>query len=141
MRGKRFGLLACLTWGLGGSAALAAVPMGEHRVAVEAGVRVSMRDGVGLVADIYRPDASGTFPVLLQRTPYNRAQPGTGVLLASHGYVVVLQDTRGRYDSEGDFYPFRNEGRDGYDTVEWAAGLPHANGTVGMFGEIGRAHV
>ena len=59
--------------------------------------------------------------MLLQRTPYNRAQPATGLLLASHGYVVVLQDTRGRYESEGTFYPFRDEGRDGYDTVEWAA--------------------
>jgi uncharacterized protein len=114
--------------------AAAAAPMGEHRVSVEGGVRVPMRDGVKLVADVYRPDAPGRFPVLLQRTPYNRAQPATGVLLASHGYVVVLQDTRGRYESEGEFYPFRHEARDGYDTVEWAAALPYADGKVGMFG-------
>ncbi len=134
MKGRRFGLAACIAWGLGTGNAAAAVPMGEYRVAVEAGVRVSMRDGVGLVADVYRPDAPGKCPVLLERTPYNRAQPGTGVLLASHGYVVVLQDTRGRYDSEGEFYPFRSEGRDGYDSVEWAAALPYADGKVGMFG-------
>ena len=116
------------------SMAWAAPALGPHRVVVDSGVRVKMRDGVALVADVYRPDEPGKFPVLLQRTPYNRAQPATGVLLASHGYVVVLQDTRGRYDSEGTFYPFRDEGRDGYDTVEWAAALPSADGKVGMFG-------
>jgi hypothetical protein len=93
-----------------------------------------MRDGVHLVADVYRPEAPGPFPVLLQRTPYNRRQAATGVLLASHGYIVVLQDTRGRYDSEGTFSPFRNEAEDGYDTVEWAARLPGSDGKVGMFG-------
>ena len=107
---------------------------GEHRVTVEADVRVRMRDGVSLAADIYRPATPSRFPVLLKRTPYNRHDPATGVLLASHGYVVVLQDTRGRYGSEGEFYPFRHEAEDGYDTVEWAAALPFADGRVGMFG-------
>ena len=116
------------------SAAEAGPPLGEHRVTVESAVRVPMRDGVALVADVYRPAGEGRFPVLLERTPYNRADPGTGVLLASHGYVVVLQDTRGRYASEGQFYPFRDEARDGYDTVEWAAALPYADGKVGMYG-------
>ncbi len=127
-------LLAVLLAGLASAPVLAAPPPGEYRVVVEAGVRVKMRDGIDLVADVYRPLAEGRFPVLLQRTPYNRAEPATGVSLASHGYVVVLQDTRGRYASEGDFYPFRDEGRDGYDTVEWAAALPYADGKVGMFG-------
>ena len=54
--------------------------------------------------------------------------------MAAHGYVVVIQDTRGRFDSQGEFYPFRYESQDGYDTVEWAASLPYANGKVGMFG-------
>jgi hypothetical protein len=112
---------------------LAATP-GPFRVTAEMAVKVPMRDGVVLVADIYRPVAEGRFPVLLQRTPYNRSDPTSGVVLASHGYVVVLQDTRGRYDSEGEFYPFRHEAADGYDTVEWAAALPYANGRVGMFG-------
>jgi uncharacterized protein len=116
------------------SPAFAKATAGEYKVVVEAGVRVKMRDGIALVADVYRPEAEGRFPVLLQRTPYNRAEPATGVRLASHGYVVVLQDTRGRYASEGEFYPFRNEGRDGFDTVEWAAALPYSDGQVGMFG-------
>jgi hypothetical protein len=111
-----------------------AATLGPLRVRVETGVKVPMRDGVALVADVYRPDEPGRYPVLLQRTPYNRRHPDTGVLLASHGYVVVFQDTRGRYDSEGEFYPFRHEAQDGYDTVEWAAALPYADGKVGMFG-------
>ena len=112
----------------------AAVETGPFRVAVDSVVKVPMRDGVVLVADVYRPLGDGPFPVLLQRTPYNRSQPRTGTLLASHGYVVVLQDVRGRYGSKGEFYPFRHEAEDGYDTVEWAAALPYSNGKVGMFG-------
>lgn len=107
----------------------------EHAVAVQTGVRVGMRDGVMLAADIYRPKTDGKFPVLLQRTPYNRKDgAATAHFLAAHGYVVILQDTRGRFDSGGDFYPFRYESQDGYDTVEWAAGLEYSNGQVGMFG-------
>lgn len=106
-----------------------------YRVLIQNGARATMRDGVVLVSDIYRPDAQGKFPVLLQRTPYNRAGAASeAARLASNGYVVVIQDTRGRFDSQGEFYPFRYEGRDGYDTVEWAAGLPYSNGQVGMFG-------
>ncbi len=106
----------------------------EYQVAVEQGMRVKMRDGVSLIADVYRPKAPGKFPVLLERTPYNRKDAATGTMLASHGYVVVLQDTRGRYDSEGEFYPFRYESLDGFDTVEWAAALEYSDGKVGMFG-------
>jgi hypothetical protein len=105
-----------------------------YPVSVQTNVRVKMRDGVSLVADIYRPKAEGRLPVLLTRTPYNRKDPATGMELASHGYVVILQDTRGRFDSEGEFYPFRDEANDGYDTIEWAASLPYADGRVGMFG-------
>ena len=73
--------------------------------------------------------------MLLQRTPYNRAAGAADAhLMASHGYVVILQDTRGRFDSEGEFYPFRHESEDGDDTVEWAAALEYADGKVGMFG-------
>jgi uncharacterized protein len=107
---------------------------GPLPVAIETGVKVRMRDGVTLAADVYRPRAEGRFPVLLERTPYDRRDPQTGQLLASHGYVVVLQDTRGRFGSEGEFYPFKNEADDGFDTVEWAAALPYADGKVGMFG-------
>jgi putative CocE/NonD family hydrolase len=94
-----------------------------------------MRDGVALVADVYEPEADGKFPVLLARTPYGRAsESATAFKLATHGYIVVVQDTRGRYDSEGEFYPFKYEIQDGYDTVEWVALLTHSNGRVGMFG-------
>lgn len=108
---------------------------GPHKVNVDNGVRAEMRDGIKLVADVYRADAPGDVPVLLQRTPYNRrGGAGSGRELASHGYIVVIQDTRGRYESEGVFYPFRHETDDGYDTIEWAAKLPGSNGKVGMFG-------
>ncbi len=105
------------------------------RVTIHHGVVVPMRDGVNLVADIYQPESEGKFPVLLQRTPYNRAgEQASAAAMASHGYVVVVQDTRGRFDSGGEFYPFRYESNDGYDTIEWAAALPYADGKVGMFG-------
>jgi putative CocE/NonD family hydrolase len=106
-----------------------------YKVAIQQGVSVKMRDGVSLIADVYRPVSGEKFPVLLNRTPYNRAdETAMANELASHGYLVVLQDTRGRYESGGDFYPFRNESSDGYDTVEWAAQLDNSNGKVGMFG-------
>src|SRR4026208_441908 len=85
---------------------LAASP-GSLAVTVQTGTRVKMRDGISLVADIYRPATPGKFPVLLQRTPYNRtAGAADAHLMASRGYVVILQDTRVRFDSEGEFYPF-----------------------------------
>src|SRR5690348_12060049 len=88
-----------------------------YRVTIEQDVRVKMRDGVTLSADIYRPVSDEKFPVLLERTPYNRTdEAAMANELASHGYVVVLQDTRGRYASGGEFYPFRDESFDGYDT-------------------------
>jgi len=106
-----------------------------YRVAIHSGVAVTMRDGVKLIADVYQPEVEGKFPVLLERTPYNRAGgAGSAAAMAAHGYVVIIQDTRGRFDSQGEFYPFRYESQDGYDTVEWAARLPYADGKVGMFG-------
>jgi putative CocE/NonD family hydrolase len=94
-----------------------------------------MRDGVILKADIYRPKADGKYPVLLQRTPYDKNYSlSFGMKAAPRGYVVVVQDVRGRFTSEGEWYPFRHESQDGYDTVEWAAALSESNGKVGMFG-------
>jgi putative CocE/NonD family hydrolase len=120
---------------LGSSFETKALQPGPHQVVVQNNVRARMRDGTQLVADIYQPRDEGKFPVLLQRTPYNRkGDAGNAYALASYGYVVILQDTRGRFDSEGEFYPFRFESLDGYDTVEWAAALADANGQVGMFG-------
>jgi uncharacterized protein len=107
----------------------------NYEVTIEHGVPVKMRDGVVLRADIYRPKAEGKFPVLLQRTPYDkRGGVDFGLRAAARGYVVVFQDVRGRYTSEGEWYTFKHESLDGYDTVEWAAALPYADGKVGMFG-------
>jgi putative CocE/NonD family hydrolase len=106
-----------------------------HAVQTEFGVEAKMRDGTVLRADIYRPIGDGKFPVLLQRTPYDkRNEAEFGIKAAARGYVVIVQDVRGRYSSDGDWYPFKNEPNDGYDTVEWAATLPYSNGKVGMFG-------
>jgi putative CocE/NonD family hydrolase len=102
---------------------------------VERGVAMKTRDDVTLRADIYKPAAEGKYPVLLQRTPYNKDGAVSFAMLAvARGYMVVVQDVRGRYSSDGDWYPFKNERNDGYDTVEWAAALPESNGKVGMFG-------
>ena len=107
----------------------------EYKVVVQKAVEVKMRDGVALKADIYRPESKNKFPVLVERTPYDRSgEAGMAKQLAARGYVVILQDTRGRYESGGEFYPFQNEGQDGYDTVEWAAQLEYSDGKVGMFG-------
>lgn len=107
----------------------------EYAVIFEGNVAMKTRDGVTLYADIYRPKADGRFPVLLERTPYNKySNLDAGLKAAARGYVVILQDVRGRYMSGGDWYPFRSEAADGYDAVEWAAALPYANGKVGMMG-------
>jgi len=104
-------------------------------VVTEFGVPVKMRDGVTLRADVYRPAQDGRYPVLLQRTPYDKnGERSFGLAAAARGFVVVIQDVRGRYTSEGEWYPFKHESDDGYDTVEWAATLPYADGKVGMFG-------
>lgn len=101
-----------------------------------------MRDGVVLRSDVYRPKAEGEFPVLLLRTPYDKQdERDEGFFLAQHGYVVILQDVRGRYESDGEWYPFIHEADDGYDSVEWAAALPYSNGKVGMFGSSYEAAV
>jgi uncharacterized protein len=107
-------------------------------VVVETSVPIPMRDGVRLFADIYRPSPARQYPVLLQRTPYDksagRAQFLDAIRAAEQGYAVVIQDTRGRYSSEGEFAPFVSDIRDGYDTVEWCAGESWSNGRVGMYG-------
>jgi putative CocE/NonD family hydrolase len=107
----------------------------SYEVTTERGVTVTMRDGVILRADIYRPKGDGRFPVLLQRTPYNKSGGvAFGLQAAARGYVVIIQDVRGRYTSDGEWYTFKHEPDDGYDTVEWAAALPYSNGKVGMWG-------
>jgi len=106
-----------------------------YQVTLERGVKAKMRDGVVLSADIYRPKSDGKFPVLLQRTPYDKRNSAEfAFTAAAHGFVVVVQDVRGRYSSEGEWYTFKHESDDGYDTVEWVAALPYSNGKVGMWG-------
>jgi len=116
---------------------------------VEEDIMIAMRDGVRLATDIYRPSRDGVpvqekLPLLLHRTPYNKR----GVRLveqaksfAAHGYVVAVQDCRGRYKSEGVFTKYTGEGQDGYDTIEWLAALPYVDGQVGMWGTSYSAHV
>jgi putative CocE/NonD family hydrolase len=109
-------------------------------VTVERGVECAMRDGVVLRADVYRPLGGGVHPVLLLRLPYDKTAANSNFgyahpsWYARQGYVVVVQDTRGRYTSDGVFTPFQHEAEDGYDTIEWAAGLPGSDGRVGMYG-------
>lgn len=102
-------------------------------------VPVPMRDGVTLRADVYRPDTPGKHPVLLQRTAYGKTTPTASGMLnalraADDGYVVVIQDSRGRYASDGEWTPFFCEIEDGYDTVEWCAAQSWSDGNVGMYG-------
>ena len=99
---------------------------------------VPMRDGVLLRADVWLPKAEGRFPTLVYRTPYGKVgapkEWTTFEKAVKRGYAVVIQDVRGRYASDGEFTPYQNEGRDGYDTIEWAAKQPWSDGNVGTFG-------
>ncbi len=100
-----------------------------------------MRDGVTLYADVYRPAEPGRYPVLLTRLPYGKDLILANLFPTLHflravraGYVVIIQDCRGTFASEGQFDYCFHEGQDGYDTIEWAAGLPYSTGAVGTFG-------
>jgi putative CocE/NonD family hydrolase len=115
----------------------------EYGVQAELNVPVEMRDGTELMADIYRPadpetgDAvSEPKPALLDRTPYGKRGrlERHGEWYAERGYVVAIQDCRGRFESEGEFYIFVDEAEDGHDTVEWLADQPYCDGQVGTFG-------
>lgn len=141
MRSTRFAMLL-------GTVSVAALPTGLHaqstaaspaarKVAIEQNVHIPMRDGVELVADIYRPETPGTYPALVLRTPYNKASPDeieNSKWYASHGYVVVNQDVRGRHASPGTFYTYAHEADDGYDTDAWIAKQPWSNGSIGTLG-------
>jgi hypothetical protein len=108
-----------------------------------------MRDGIGIATDIYRPTRFGApvedrLPILLQRTPYDKSSQrivDAAEYFASNGYVVVLQDHRGRYASEGKFTKYLGEGQDGFDSIAHLAQLPYGNGSVGMWGTSYAAHV
>jgi uncharacterized protein len=109
-----------------------------YEVQVERQVPIPMGDGTILRADVYRPSASGRYPVLIERVAYKLEERCryAGEYYASRGYVVVGQNVRGRFASEGEFVPFRDDGwdahRDGYDTIQWAGQQSWADGRVGM---------
>ena len=114
-----------------------------YSVAIEHNVMAPMPDGVSLAADIYYPAlgdarAPGMFPVILERTPYNKAAPAQvtkGKYFARRGYVCAIQDVRGRFASEGEWYAFAKEADDGYATVEWLGTQPWSTGKVGTMGD------
>jgi hypothetical protein len=110
----------------------------RNDIRLENRVPVSMRDGVVLYADVYRPVGEGRHPVLVSRTPYSTERFPTAydaaVYFAQRGYVYVFQDVRGRHESDGRWEPFLDDEKDGYDTVEWAAKQPWSNGKVAMQG-------
>jgi putative CocE/NonD family hydrolase len=110
-----------------------------RKITVLNDLRCPMRDGVELMTDVYMPAEGGPFPTVVSRTPYDRANHmihsvPSAIALAQSGYAVVSQDVRGRYDSDGDWYPFRSEADDGADTLKWAAAQSWSNGTLGMTG-------
>ncbi len=110
-----------------------------YKVVTEKNAPMKTRAGVTLFADVIRPDEPGRFPVLLSRTPYNKKGTddpnGPNFLFARYGYVSIVQDCRGRFQSEGEYETIFQEIEDGYDAVEWAARLPWSNGRVGTTGQ------
>ncbi|MET0532804.1 MAG: CocE/NonD family hydrolase [Steroidobacter sp.] len=122
---------------------------GESGVTVERDVMVKMRDGVHLATDIYHPGSSSQqrFPAILERTPYGKSQAGIrhasaaiARMLASHGYVVVHQDTRGRGKSEGAYVKYLSDAADGFDCCGWIVSQPWSNGKIGAQGLSYGAH-
>src|SRR5260221_14499899 len=116
-------------------------------VRAEHDLMIPVRDGARMATDIYRPARDGVvlaerLPVLLIRTPYDKgAQQHDAEYFARHGYVVVAQDVRGRYRSEGRFLKVQpKDATDGYDVIEWLAKQPYCNGPVGMWGASFAAH-
>jgi putative CocE/NonD family hydrolase len=124
--------------------AAAVSPVRSEEIRIQRHLAVPMRDGVKLYGDLYRPKREGKFPVLVVRTPYGVQRDGMQqplIKFAQQGYAAFIQDVRGRYESEGKWDPFRSEGPDGYDTIEWAAKQPWSNGKVGLEGGSYLGHV
>ena len=125
-------------------------------ILVERDLVVGARDGVGLATDVYRPAQGGPFPVLLERTPYDKSAPSrserthavaaprsraeVAAYFVRHGYAVIYQDCRGRYQSGGHFTKYLSEAEDGYDTLAWLMRQPWCNGRIGTFGLSYAAH-
>ena len=109
----------------------------SYDVEMRLNIKTPMRDGVELSSDLYLPRAGGPFPTVLMRTPYSNNMDimiEKGRALANNGYACVIQDTRGRWDSDGDHYPFHHDGPDGFDTQEWVGAQEWSNGKIGMSG-------
>ena len=114
----------------------------QYDAICQSNVMIPMRDGVCLATDIYFPALGGQsvaekFSVILERTPYDKAAAGNvtnGAYYARRGYVCAIQDVRGRFASDGEWYPFAKEAPDGYDTVEWLAAQEWSDGKVGTMG-------
>jgi putative CocE/NonD family hydrolase len=123
---------------------------------LERDVMVRARDGIGLATDIYRPDSGGPFPVILERTPYDKSAPSrsertaaaatprsraeVAAYFVAHGYAVAYQDCRGRYRSEGRFTKYLSEAEDGFDTLAWLVKQPWCNGRIATMGLSYSAH-
>jgi len=113
---------------------------GPYEVVVEKDVFVTMRDGVRLATDLYLPAENDEplpwrSPAVLTRTAYDKSNYAPRAsFFASHGYLSVVQDVRGTFGAEGEFYPFINEADDGYDTFTWLMGHERCNGKIGMYG-------
>ncbi len=110
-----------------------------HAIRIDHDVPMQTRDGVTLRADVFRPDDGQRHPAILSRTPYDKRLSWNSDFLgavqaARAGYAFVIQDTRGRFASEGEYLPGQPEGKDGHDAVEWVAAEPWCDGTVGMTG-------
>ncbi len=106
---------------------------------IETDMTITMRDGVKLCADLWRPSREGRFPVLVYRSPYDKTYESkynrrTFLNAIKRGYAVLICDVRGRLKSGGEFTPYANEGKDGYDTIEWAAIQNWSDGRIGTFG-------
>lgn len=132
-----FGFGLATAWVTPPLQAQVAPPLPASNIVVQHDVPMKTRDGLTLYADIYRPNSASKLPVILMRTPYDKSvgwAVGPVYKMVPRGYVVIIQDVRGRYTSEGEWYPFRHEQADGYDAVEWAAARPFCDGKVGMMG-------
>jgi hypothetical protein len=134
-------LAAAAVWiGFDARASQSPASAGPYDVFIMKHLMVTMRDGVKLATDVYCPAKDGRvidgkFPAILERTPYNKdGSAGWARLFASHGYVAVAQDVRGRYGSEGRWVPLRDDVADGYDTAKWIGGQPWSDGGIGTVG-------
>ena len=140
---NRFILIAFIfifSFGLNGSTPPPVASTGTvlNEIRIVRQVAIPMRDGTVLYADIYRPVKPGKYPVIVTRTPYGLQRDNVHhermTKFAQNGYIGIVQDVRGRYESDGKWEPFRDEANDGHDTIEWIAEQDFSNGKIAMQG-------